>query len=271
MVGVAAAVVAGLGAGTELAPASVRHRLGLTGSPDHRVRRGSERTVSGAFMSSRMRGKVGWSIAVPTASVTGIVYCLHGRGESHTMAFSELHIPDMVNAAGLGLVVAACDGGEHSYWHPRADGTNPMGMFFDEFIPMVERHVGAIQRRALMGWSMGGYGALLFASERPDLFRAVAAGSAALWTTPRATAPGAFDSASDYERWNVFDRTERLAGLTVRVDCGSHDPFLAADRTFANRLPPPRLGTFTSGFHDAAYWRSIAPAQIATINTALHD
>ena len=57
--------------------------------------------------------------------------------------------------------------------------------------------------------------------------------------------------------------------MTVRVDCGTHDPFLHADRAFAAQLPARPAGTFTAGFHDFAYWRSIAPAQIDTITAAL--
>jgi hypothetical protein len=37
----------------------------------------------------------------------------------------------------------------------------------------------------------------------------------------------------------------------------------------ASRLPHQNPGSFGEGFHDAAYWRSVAPAQIATIGKAL--
>ncbi len=120
-----------------------------------------------------------------------------------------------------------------------------------------------------MGWSMAGCGALLYAEEHPELFRAVTAGGPALWTTPSATAPGAFDGPADYRRWNVFDRVDRLGSMTVRVDCGTHDPFLTADRAFVARLPSAHRGSFTPGFHDLAYWRRVAPAQVATIGAAL--
>ena len=264
-------VVAAGAAAAEFAPINLRYRVGLVHSPDHRVPVGHERVLSGTLASAHMKQPVGWSIALPTSQPIGVVFCLHSWGNDHTMAFSQLHIPDVVAAAGAGLVVAACDGGQHSYWHPRADGTDAMAMFFDEFMPLVERQIGPITQRGLLGWSMGGYGALLFAEQRPELFRVVAVGSPALWTTAGAPPPGPFDGPADYKRWNVYDHIDRLTDITVRVDCGIHDPFLHADREFVARLPASHPGSFTAGFHDFPYWRSIGPAQIDTIIAALHN
>jgi S-formylglutathione hydrolase FrmB len=265
-------VAAGATAGAvaaEFGPINLRYRFGLVHSPDFRVPVGHEQVRSGTFASQHMPQPVTWSISLPTVAPIGVVFCLHSWGNDHNMAFTGIHIPDVAAAAGAGLVVAACDGGLHSYWHPRADGSDPMTMFFDEFMPLVDRQVGPLPARALMGWSMGGYGALLFAEQHPERFQVVAVGSPALWTTADAVPAGPFDGAADYDRWNVYDRVERLSGLTVRVDCGTHDPFRNADQDFAARLSTHQPGSFTYGFHDFPYWRSIAPAQIDTIVTAL--
>jgi pimeloyl-ACP methyl ester carboxylesterase len=268
-VGVVAAGAAAGAVAAEFGPTSLRYRFGLVHSPDHRVPVGRERVMSGTFASKHMPQPVAWSISAPTVQPIGVVFCLHSWGNDHTMAFSGLHVPDVVDAAGAGLVVAACDGGPHSYWHQRVDGSDPMAMFFDEFMPLVDRQVGPIAVRALMGWSMGGYGALLFAEQHPEQFRVVAVGSPALWTTANAVPSGPFDGAADYHRWNVYDQVDRLSGLTIRIDCGTHDPFLHADREFAARLPAGHPASFTPGFHDFPYWRSVAPAQIDTIVSAL--
>jgi SAM-dependent methyltransferase len=90
-----------------------------------------------------------------------------------------------------------------------------------------------------------------------------------LWTSPGSTAAGAFDSADDYRRNDVYAHTARLAPLVVRVDCGTGDPFYASVKKFVGDLHPAPQGTFGSGFHDDAYWRSVAPPQIQTIRRAL--
>ena len=57
--------------------------------------------------------------------------------------------------------------------------------------------------------------------------------------------------------------------MVVRIDCGTGDPFYEATKNFVGRVHPAPQGTFGSGFHDYAYWRSVAPAQIETIKRAL--
>jgi pimeloyl-ACP methyl ester carboxylesterase len=214
-----------------------------------------------------MHRSVGWTLSIPASPLAGVVYCLHGRGDDHRFAFDEIHLPDVAAALAANLSFAAVDGGRDSYWHPRGDGTDPLSMLINEFIPMVDQRLG-VSSRAVMGWSMGGYGALLAAETAPERFHGVVAASPALWLSPGATAPGAFDGPDDYHRHDVFSGVARLAGLTVRVDCGRGDPFYAADRAFAGRLPGVQ-GSFGEGFHDAAYWRSVAPAQIRAISAAL--
>src|SRR5262249_17901622 len=122
--------------------------------------------------------------------------------------------------------------------------------------------------RAVVGWSMGGYGALLAAERAPDQFKAVAAASPALWTRASDTAAGAFDSADDFRQNDVFRGADRLSPLVVRVGCRSYDPFYDASKEFAARLSSRSHAHFGDGFHDAAYWRSVAPAQVDTIVAA---
>ncbi len=142
-------------------------------------------------------------------------------------------------------------------------------MLLREFVPLVEARTGTTAR-ALLGWSMGGYGALLAAETAPDRFRAVAAASPALATSFGAAPAGAFDGPGDYRAHDVFARTAALAPVTVRIDCGTGDPFHEAARRFASLLPHPPTGTFGTGFHDAAYC-SVAPGQIATVRRALRS
>jgi S-formylglutathione hydrolase FrmB len=109
--------------------------------------------------------------------VTGA--CEPGRGSDARWVMDTLQVVDFVAAAGIRYAVAAVDGGD-SYWHRRASGEDRMRMLLDEFLPLLGRRFG-LRPRAIIGWSMGGYGALLAAERRPELFRAVAVSSAAIW------------------------------------------------------------------------------------------
>jgi S-formylglutathione hydrolase FrmB len=221
------------------------------------------------MQSAAMRGSVRVGISAPD-DTRAVLLCLHARGTlGYRMAFDTVHVHDVVAAAGKPIAVVAVDGGPSSYWHKRSSGIDPQAMLHDELLPRLDRELSRGLPRAVMGWSMGGYGALLAAERRPDLYKAVVGSSPALFPSAAATSPGAFDDAADYQRNDVYAGERALAGVVARVDCGTHDPFLPAVKTFASRLPNPNPGGFTNGFHDGGYWRSVAPAQIDTIATAL--
>jgi len=181
--------------------------------------------------------------------------CLPGRGSDADWVMNVLHAVDFVAAAGPHFAVAAIDGGR-SYWHRRADGEDRMRMLISDFLPLMRSGFG-LEPRAIMGWSMGGYGALLAAERHPGRFPTVAVSSAAIWQTDAQQAsavPDAFDGAADFAANDVFAGADRLAGSAVWLSCGTADPFLAADRAFAARLPhrppassSPAATTRTSG------------------------
>lgn len=136
--------------------------------------------------------------------------------------------------------VLLLDGGADSYWHDRRDGKWG-SMVLDEAAP---RH----GRVAIGGISMGGYGALLAAS-RERSFCATAAMSPALWTSPGATAPGAFDDAADYERNDVF-RLKTPRPLWIAL--GASDPFHEAALAYARHAGV--TAHVSAGGHDTAFW-----------------
>lgn len=139
-----------------------------------------------------------------------------------------------------------------------------MALVVDELLPTVFAELGELPT-AVMGWSMGGYGALLMAQRHRDRFVAAVATSPALWRSFDESADGAFDDAGDFAAHDVFATIDDLGSLPVQIDCGTGDGFVDAARDFASRLPTTNLGRFSHGYHDARYSRSVAPRAIATI------
>lgn len=232
--------------------------------------RGPERR-SGTLRSRHWPGhEVRWQLALPEGhdSRTPVVVVLHGRGGSADDAIRVLHLPDRVQETGLG--VASVDGGDF-YWHQRRAGVDTGAMVVEDFLPLVRRETGYAGKLAFLGWSMGGYGSLLLASQLgPERVGAVVAESAALWTDPGSSAPGAFDDREDFEAHDVFAPTRLgvLGRVPVRLDCGASDPFVAANRAFARALPTARL-TVDEGGHTGDYWRSHAGAQLRWVGERL--
>lgn len=263
--------VAAVGAGAVVAGESERgrrwlHAVGVVKGPDLRPP-GIDVTVEQRELSSRHMGRrVAWAVAPPAASPRAAVVCLHGRYASHEFAFDAIGVHRFVAGAELPWAVASVDGGESSYWHRRTDGTDAQAMLLDELLPALRAEVGDVPV-VLLGWSMGGYGALLAASERPRDVAAVAAASPATWRSFAASSKGAFDSADDFADNDLFTRDGVLRTLPVRIDCGRDDPFAPNARSLAAAVAAER--DFGDGFHDEAYWRSRVPSQLAFFRSIL--
>jgi pimeloyl-ACP methyl ester carboxylesterase len=210
------------------------------------------------------RRDVHWRLARPRrgdthAAAQPLVVALHGHGGDADWPFTGVHLERHV--APTGLAVATVDGGDF-YWHARGSGIDTGRMVVEELLPLLGRRGLAIDRVGLIGWSMGGYGALLMASRLgPSRVAGVVAASAALWQSPGETAPGAFDDVLDYVRNDVFAARAKLRDIPVRLDCGRDDPFIAANRAFAHQLPDATV-TFDAGAHTEEYWASHAGAEM---------
>ena len=98
-------------------------------------------------------------------------------------------------------------------------------MVLDELLPMLGEQGLDTSRVGFLGWSMGGYGALLLGARLgPARTAAICAVSPALWMSSGASAPGAFDGPDDFAANSVFG-LPALASIPIRIDCGDADPF----------------------------------------------
>jgi len=219
-------------------------------------------------LRSRHLGRdVTWGMALPAEPSKALLLCLHGRGASHDFAFDPMNVHRFVAAAALPWAVVAVDGGPVSFWRRRADGTDAQAMIFEELLPMLRATLGDVPL-GLLGWSMGGYGALLAATDRPDRVDAVVATAPALWRSFSEARPGAFDDAADFEAHDLLRRIDRLGARPLRIDCGADDPLLYVCRSLADRLPHAERD-FGPGFHDADTWRTRLGDQLDFFRRAL--
>ncbi|MET0700535.1 MAG: alpha/beta fold hydrolase [Mycobacterium sp.] len=223
--------------------------------------------VTGSFVSAARGGiNTNWAIARPPGQTGALrpVIALHGLGgdASSVMAGGvEQGLAEAVDAGLPPFAVVSVDGGG-SYWHKRASGDDTGSMVLDELIPMLGTQGLDISRVAFLGWSMGGYGALLLGARLgPARTAAITAVSPALWLSSGATAPGAFDGSDDFAANTVFG-LPALASIPIRIDCGNSDPFYSATKQFIAQLPTPPAGGFSPGGHDGAFWSSQLPAEL---------
>ncbi len=239
------------------------HGRGLLGGPDHGIPVVDAPVAFGQLPSSAPGGGAGYGVYRPASPARAVVVALHGRGGSHRDPFESIGLHAFVAEQQLPWIVAACDGGE-SFWHARADGTDTQHLVADELVPLVSG--AAPLPVAVIGWSMGGYGALLFAQQR-DVFVAVVASSPSIWRSFSEAAAGAFDDATDFARNDVLANARALDGNALRVDCGEDDVFAGVTREVL-RVTGAHGGVH-DGYHESPTWRSFVPAQLEFLKTRL--
>jgi len=177
----------------------------------------------------------------------------------------------MAEAAASKDGLASAEGG-NGYWHPHPDD-DPLGMLLDEFVPLLASRGLRVSRLAALGFSMGGYGALLCGLTAPTRFASIAASSPAFWRSyddARNVNRGAFPSAAEWARYgNVLERANDIGKLPAQIYVGASDSFAPVVRELRDRLPDPGVVHISKGCHDQSYWRSQAPEQLRTIGSAL--
>jgi enterochelin esterase-like enzyme len=228
-------------------------------------------------LESRARGRqVRWAVAYPPGTEPDadlpVALVLHGRSGDSGQAFGShgLHrfLADAVRAGTPPYALASVDGGQHTYWHRRADGDDPQAMLLQELLPLLAKRGLRTERFGVTGWSMGGYGALLLAATVPQRVAAVSVDAAALWRRAKDTAPGAFDGAADFARHDVLGHLDRLHGVPLRVGCGRSDPFVATNRALAAAVPAAER-SFPRGGHDTGCWNLLRPGDLRFLGRKL--
>jgi pimeloyl-ACP methyl ester carboxylesterase len=225
-----------------VAPFELRRQLGLTpepfipSAPIGRVR--VER-----LRSEAMGGDVGLFTAVPAGYGDGaglpVLVVLHGSSATvedfRGFGFGEF-VTAAVERGAPPFVLAGTEDGPAG-WVPDA-GVDPQAMLLQELPGWLEERGYDAGRRALWGWSRGGYGALRFAMIAPDWARAVALFSPAVAVGDPA-----------------LRDLRPLAGLPLGVWCGDDDPFVDGVRDVVRRLPDePEVVTYDDGAHTRVFW-----------------
>jgi len=246
---VGGAAVAGVGvasaAAWELAPETARFRVrqGLGVLPDPYIPDAREGEVRLEQVTSRHMGEIDLFTAVPYGHGDGaglpVVVVLHGSSAS-AAAFQGFGLARFVTAAveagAAPFVLAGTDDGPAG-WLPSGD-VDPQAMLRDELPEWLAARGYDADRRALWGWSRGGYGALRYVQTQPDWATAVALFSPAL-------------SADDPS----LDHLEVFESLPWGLWCGTGDPFHDGAIALAEQSPtPPDPWVQGEGGHTRIYW-----------------
>lgn len=226
--------------------------------------------VTGSFVSAARGGvETNWAIALPPgryARPLRPVIALHGRDMTAEGVMGmgvEAGLAELARAGYPPFAVVAVDGG-NGWWHRRVTGEDSGAMVLRELLPMLAGKGLDTSRVSFIGWSMGGYGALLLGGALGAArTAAICAVAPALFTDyGEAIQERAFDGPADWFAYSVYG-TPALSEIPLRIDCGANDRFYDATKQFVASLRRPPSGVSFVGGHDVAAWQEKLPRELA--------
>lgn len=257
--------------------------------------------ASTTFDSKAIGGPVGLSVYLPPGYDTSaerypVIYALHGMFENATFwerRGLKAAYEDLVKAGTAPLaIVVTVDGGNSLFVNsPRGSYQDLVTQDLVEYVDNTYRTIARREGRALLGVSMGGYGALGIAFSAPRAFGAVATHSAMLLSevpTPEAGARGGqmraftsvFGEPVDVAMWKSKDPLEQAKSAETRglpalyFDCGSSDRYglfvgnEALHRTLESRKVPHEFGLYP-GDHGYEFVKSVFARSLAFLKEKL--
>lgn len=262
--GLAAAATAGTLVEYDVLPGRTpAHRLlGLTGEagviPDVVPGKRAEGELTSEFVDQDPHFVISYPPGARVGDDLPVVVALHGAGRTAEAWFDELGIDEFLADSGHQFAIAAVDGGLRSFWHERTSGDDPARMVLEEFLPALSER--GLRPAGLLGWSMGGLGALMLGAllAAEDQPVPVVAVSPALWPEYAQAMSSAFDTQQQYDDVMALVR-EELGDGEVRVDCGTADPFY---RDVLRVVPDDVEQHYSQGAHESAYWTRVLPAEL---------
>ena len=226
-------------------------------------------------VSSARNRPVRLVLAVPPGAdraALPVVLGLHGLGGNALWWQDPGNRRLLGQAWGLGVppfVLAAVDGGDN-YWHPFRAGDDPRRMLLDELPGWLRaRGVGTVPASGMrpgepaevLGISMGGAGALMYARARGQQghpVAAVAAVSPGLFTDWRVASRRPFAGPADWEANDPLRFYPELADTPTGMWSGDRDPFVDAVRRYLV-LARPEVGVVSPGRHDGPFYSRVLP------------
>lgn len=263
------------------------------------------RLVENKVVKSKIfKRDINYSVLLPenydkTTDTYPVVYLLHGFGDDQNAwnQYGLIQYYADLNVSENGPMIFVMPQGFNSYWVNRYDGSLPfMNYFITELVPQIDsiyRTKKDKTQRAVMGYSMGGYGALILPAKNPDIFSISVPLSMSFRTDEQymAEPQSVFDNQwglifgglratgtarltdyyKEYSPFYFFDKSDlsSFAGLKIFMDCGDDEESLSVTNGALHILMHtrnmPHEYRVRNGGHSWDYWHKCLPEALAFI------
>ena len=212
-----------------------------------------------------------------------VLYLLHGAWDGWT-AWSDHAHDDLQRLASEHGIILVLPDGEPFGWYldsPRVEANQIERYLLEELLPDVDQMLPSNRVRGIAGLSMGGHGALSLSLRHPGRFRSASSMSGAvdLDFVPkhehltRLLGPHGPSWDPHNTMKLVTAEPEALAGLSIKLDCGSEDKWYPSNLELHEQLEALGVSHAWDGVEGAGhtwdYWTSRLPEHIAFHAAAL--
>jgi enterochelin esterase-like enzyme len=265
---------------------------------------------SQTYQSSILHRTMNYAVLLPeeyenSTDSFPVVYLLHGFGDDETAWYAYgliKYYVDLYAAQNVPMIYVMPDA-FNTYYVNKYNGNYPfMDVIITELVPAIDSNFRTIKdanHRAVMGYSMGGYGAIILPAKNPDVFKTGVALSMSFRTDDQymAESQGSFDSQwgpifgaigatgtgrlTDYFKehspFHFFENqvSPSLNGLNFYIDCGDDEETLSETsgelHNLLRDLDYPHEYRMDNGGHDWNYWHRELPEALSYISYAVQQ
>ncbi|WP_157136789.1 alpha/beta hydrolase [Galbibacter orientalis] len=228
--------------------------------------------------SSSMKKNIKTIVITPSKSKnTPTVYILHGYS-GYPKRTLKKDIPSLLELSLKYKMIFVLPDGNYDSWYIDSPIKNSKYETFitAELVQYIDdKYDTEKYQRAIMGWSMGGHGALYLGARHPEIFSAIGTISGAIDFLPYGERYGVRkvlgQNKNIWKNYTAISQIEKLHNTNqkILISCGFDDPFIEQNRKLHEQLIQlhiPHNYEESPGKHNAKYWSIAAKIQLYHLN-----
>nr|WP_294781309.1 alpha/beta hydrolase family protein [uncultured Flavobacterium sp.] len=205
------------------------------------------------------------------------VYILHGYSGNPKRTMQQ-DIPSLLNLSREMQTYFILPDGNYDSWYidSQTTGSKYETFIAKELVSYIDEHYKTDpSKTAIMGWSMGGHGALYIGARHQNIFEVIGSICGALDFTYYGKDYGVQkllgENNATWKEYTALSQINRLVNSKqkILISCGTDDYLIGQNRELHQKLidlKVPHIYEERPGAHDAAYWSKAADTQLFQIN-----